>query len=1566
MPTQLQHEDYQTLKRSLPAVFQEQFLFEDTVLAQAYPLLNMICPDRDKIGRLQTDLEIPQLPSSQDSVLKILPLFQDLADQFQADALFKYRLPIMLSEFPIHSRAINKAIRAFNKKIEAYHQVPGSPLAEDQLEGCYGRVLQAIKEHGIYCDVDSLWQLLGMMAGWSKLSPTELLGRVGLSSAEPALSPPSTSQEAPQEPLAETPIIITELEQPQDTPCQNPFLPNYNYRFNGAGRLAKETVYVLINCFGLKIGGHSDAQAKSLPRLIPLEELHDLIRRQLSHRMDVAPTKSFQYWLETTLHQLGVAFIQRKEDDLSNEILVNPFFTKPISFLSPETILSALRNTLPDFASKELNPNKADLTILSQYLFELLQGFQMNPGQALGIGANWDGTVNMSNEAGTEAFKFRDAELGRRFKHLSLHRQGPSEAKMNAAIGALIEAQGFLTNFKRMSQIHPSEHLKIILDAIIDNLVTDLLPDPAYFENVLYQKFRKQYVVKRDQGVNNIIYFLIPCDQGTFVVRDGQEKQTPKNRRAGTLDVQDFPKNTTYSEQSRVCYDGNHLGPQLLQHAQALHKTARGHIVYDPIAEDTFLEDAFYGQVNRSDNGDLIPFYGVMPKNFDRHFNQEPELCASFVIRMYQSARIMEYCPTFRNTYEQIKTLFLPAPGSQPPVLPSFCSDFLIEKRQSFLTALASGERSFSTCHKPFYSLFKNLIYHLYDVGREDEHFGHTFLSFIHSYDTFYPASKARCEKLIRDLKVNRPVYVSPECLSRYDETLRYLQDITDFFYPKPTDALAQEIARQAKRHAKALLKSPVIQTYFELQKQNKQANLSRTQTPGMLYAALKHDGPSTSVADDYQRMHRVSFPSFYRDPDGTPCGEPQTFDSFVDGAAKAAGAGLRVMDKTNWFGILRNPFTEPFLCAKDQAALHRFDPLRPLWIAQGALKGFFWDGLAKGLWETVTTPFLMIADFFSWQYQNITAKEIASLPNPLAIPAAPANESNFRAQAAANTRDFLLHLLGKQEEIHLIKYNVLAYTLDLTKHLYPNLSEEDIGLYYQKLENTLPLQDEEWNTLIQSLILSTEDEALTAIFQRNHLSINKNLILAVYRCLTHPLFSQQPNPIKQDTQSFFSLGSNQQEVLTSILNLYQQTPEDMKQSFQNLFKFNGTIHKALQIRDQLLQVVQNFILNVFDEQALRDFLLDCHIDQLILELTPFTLDSTILRLPDGIKGPLHKLVTSNNPHLLEDYTLTDKQITLLRGIQTLINETTDPTARESLVTLCCVKTTLNPFLSVKEEAHNKWAKNMERELNHQLLSLEQAQEIFAILSDNLKRLPSLQSQLMPLLSCFETLNIDDNESLNQFYEAACGINHSLTHYWQQHKSSKNTWLVEAQTLLMDFLNVTMNTVVNARLAKGDIFGPIPPNNPLATSLAIESWLTGLHKNNPDFRSLLEQQVQQAPSLDHALWRNKCIFQVLETHNPNQKIANTGMPFLLRFWSQHKANVVKTGERYSNPKTGRANKSNHATLFQDCITLQSAKAKAQDRLPKFSIFSQSRKMDATDTENQINLGMPSSSSSSLR
>lgn len=1571
MPSSLQDQAFLELKRALPDVFCEAFTHDDPVIARAYPLLTMICNNQALLQqvRLTLNLPIPAPIKGATYPTQIQALCEKLETNFNRDALFKYRLPVMLGEFPIHTRVINQAIKAFNQLIEQYHQEASHTLDGEQLEENYLALLTTIKEHGATCDIESLWQLLHLLSGFCIESPEHFfIVRDSAEAVDLEPNPPSETKD-------KKPVVITELAHPTESLSARIFVQNYDYNFNRAGRLASETDTLLLNAFGMKIGGHFDAQVKYPPKLIPINLLHAMIQRQLSHRMEIPQGIAFKLWIELTLHALGMRRIQQTEEDETSETFINPFLAEPISALNPQKIEATLKASLLQLSEETLSPTPSDLEVLSCYLFEFLQGFQTNPGQALGIGANWDGTINMSNESGAYPFKLHESEVlwGKRFKQLSLHRQGPSEAYMNAATGINYEIQGFLTDFDYMTQLQASEHREVLYNALIDNLVSDLFPEPAYFENQHYKKYRKQHVVQRNsQGDIRVDSFYQLSNHGTyFKDKAGKEKQTPLYRRAGTLDVQAFPRNTTYSENSRASYAGNPLGPLQLQYAQSMHQVARGHIAYDPICPDQFIPDSFHGQVMLSHNGDVLPFIGVIPKNFDKHFKQDKELCASFVIRMLQSSRIREYSPTFRDAYEQIKTRFLPSHEAAIPALPPLALSHHIVTQYEQLTQLLSEEqRTFSSCEHTFYSLYKNLIYSLYEFGREDENFVRYFITLINAREIFYPITKATCESIIRDLTVNRPVGSLPAALAHYDEMLHFLRDLTLYFYPTPSDELATEIAYQAKLHIEPLFQSEAIQTYFESLQGSTQANLSRRQSPGMLYAALKHHAPSQTIVSDYTRMHQENFPSYFRDPEGASFGEPQPSEKMMDWGAKWVGAVAQLIHKYHLFSVISQPFSKSYTEALQMTVKHR--RLKPLWAILGGLKGFFLDGLAVGLWQTTMTPFLMIKDLGSFGYHAFKKKKNISLNNPLAISAAPLNEPSLKVKTITASRDYILQLLSTAPQKDNKKIKVVSHATALLKLLYPQLTHEDIHRCELQLNSAFPLNEDEMAQLfnpfkdlfekddieeplqaddieIKPLFSSAiEDKfvGLAACLNKHTAIINQDVIHAVFKCLINTAFLHHSNTVIKEAQSFFSLNSKQHRALTELLNLYRDiSNHDDKQAFVRLFQFRGTIHLALQRRDQHIQTIQSWLSPLFDKEWVLDLLFDHQIETVTSALTPHNLKDITSKLPLRIKRPLLELLQSQDSSILQHYTFTRQQENFVVTVCAMFNQITDERAREAIIHHCSVENIEDSVtVSARDSAQNKWSAFAKRELKHQLLAHTDVNALFKILDDNLKqsadfinKLQMLKRRYLLLDNQFKTApNSCDGQALNEFYMTACCIQNRLAEHINSCKKSDSASYEEAQTLLGHFIDVTMNAMVNSWLDAVDLFAE-ELTNPFMKSAAIESWLIQLKEKNHDLRSLLEQQIQQSPSLDHALWRHNCIFQVLEKSSPTQRITKTGTQALLRFWAQHRDNRTNTGDVYRDPKTGEPYKSTAAILTNGSITMQYALERVREKLA-FSVI----------------------------
>ncbi|MEO8401354.1 MAG: hypothetical protein ABI597_06075 [Gammaproteobacteria bacterium] len=1555
----LEEKYFVPLRQSLPNNFFHLLTPDEKSLAQAYPLLNMICKDREAVAHLREQFNIlPPKPLSKKEIIqqaeKVCDKLIDLETSCQQNILFMYRLPIIMGEFPVHTRAINNAIKKFNQFVEDYYQ-NDDRIDSQLLNAAYKNILIEIRQHGSQCDSDSLWQLLSMMVGWS----TEPTANIFKEYPFLLYSPSSLAQENKEEKVqaVETQeqlfkLVVADSTLPNKiASLNNPFISDYNFNFNRAGQLT-ETDTLLSNMFGLKIFGHVDAQVKYPPRFIPLAELHSIIYRQLSHRMDVPQDEIFNSWIDHSLSSLGVEFIAQSDENVSDKF-VNPFLSEPISFLNPEKIHHVLQKTLIPYQSELHQINTVQLKIISHYLFELLQGFQINPGLALGIGANWDGTVNLSNEGGAYSFKFNEAEAawGKRFKELSLHRQGPAEAYMNAGKGIPYEAGGLLTGFDYMTQLKPSEHHELIYNALVDNLIAELFPEPGYFENQQYKKYRKEHIVcKTKEGDTIIESFYQISDNGTyFKDKNGVFKQTPMYRRAGTLEVSAFPRDSGYSENSRASYAGNPLAPLQVQYAQSMHGNTRGHYAYDPINKDQFIPDTFYGQVMLSENGDYLPFNGIVPKNFDKNLKQENELCASFVIRMVQSSRIREYCPTFNETLDKIKTRFLPSYERKIPSLSDHnLTSHVKSKYMQLDQMLQQNNRKFADCQKLFYSLFKNLIYSLSVYTHHDQHLKSSFIQLITSAETFHPLGRANCERIIRELIISRPITIAPVMLKKYDDMIDYLKDLITYFYPTPSDSVAKLIALHARKNVKPLLETKSIADYFVQMQKSQQANLSRRQTPGMVYSALKYGGVSKAVVEDYKKMHGDNFKSGYRDPEGNQMGEPQTHERVLDWLAKSLGAGLQLAQRYNLFAVIRRPLVQPYIQVKEMSHAHK--SVGYLALAMEGVKGFVWDGLLIGAWQTVTTPFLMCGDLVSWAALTVAPKKMQE--NALILSAASTNEPGLKVKASMQSRDYILQLINQFQHtndrpaLYNVKNNYLLEASRLLKILYPDLLSHEIDCCLDRMEKDFPLTHEEWGQLLKPFTEVLRHPDLLKFSS----AINYDFIHAVFKYLSDPLNQLNSKIALKQIQSFYRLNSAQTKALTVFVNFYSKIINPIKkQQFIKLFQFGGAIQQILQVKDKQLHKIQNWLMIVFNEQWLRVILFEQNFKTSHKPMTAKVLDQIIDHLPDKIKRPLYDLCHSHNQNNLDKYVLDDHHKVFIKECYAVINTIIDANQINNLIQRCKIMITVNPSaLSIKDKANAKWKHFAERELKHAPLSTIAVNEIIDDLSSKLTALPKLSMKLQQLRRDYQKIISDHlqsdpihnsihirsvdafgeektNDPLTQFYNSATELYLQLIKVTTDHQ--------EASSLLRNFIDVTMNALVNARLDKVNIFSNDARTNinPLLNSVAIEEWLNAVRNNNSDLRALLEQQVQQSPSLDHALWRQKCIFQILEKRHLGERVRKTGVQSLLRFWCQHKNNVTRSGKIYFDEKETQPRKS--ATIFNGSRTMEYAINRVNEKTP---------------------------------
>lgn len=1495
-----------TLRTKLPQVMRDQLNLKTQT--RAYFLLAMLSDD-DCVHRLceQLQEQYKVQPSSKTPLEQALSLITQLQESpCNHLAPFKYRLPNFLGEYPIHSREINSKIKQFNQLIEAYHADDhAKELDASALDKAYQDVLFALKDHYMGCNINSLWQLLKAMSAWST-APIEMF----LPNYPYLLSPVAhTDNPAQVESISLSKKLVDPIAQPLSTNKNvetQPFTSTFDYQINEAGRIADKSVYLSLHGFALKPGGHADALAKKIPDFLPWVQWQSNIRRQLSQLINLSLNDEFFDWLQTVLQRLGVEFITLKSS--SYECYVSPFLNHKtiLNSLNEEMVLRILQEQCEQ---ADITIGAENLPIIGRYLMRFLQRFQFNRGEALGIGANWGGVVSDSNEAGVDAFRFNDPEWALHFRNLSLHRQGPSEARMNAAIGIKYELQALLSSFEYMTQLQPSEHANTLYNALVDNLVTSLFPEPPYFENPAYAKYRRHYVVNdTDEGMQQIDFFYQPDPQGTyFKTNKGDYKQTPMFRQAGSLVVEAFPRDTGSGDCAQSLSVANPLWPLQLQYAQSSSTGMRGHLVYNPIGPDEFIPDAFYGQVIREAEDFFVPFIGVIPKNFDKHFKQV-ELCASFVIRMLQSSRLMAYCPTFSAYYFAIAARFLPPIDGATPLLPSHTNIEINRKWKMLDKILHDPQRTAEVCHKAFFSLFKELIYSLYPLTQEDADLHYYFVELTSSPDAFAPQNRATCDRLIRELTTLKPLQNIME-LQHYENTLSYLRQLTDFFYPSPSDETAQAIAQQARLHAKPLLVLQEIKEYFADLSKNPAANISPKVSPGLMYDALKYQAPSPAISQDfYSRRHTMNFHSGYRDLDGNQIVRPSTREAWLDIMVKTGGALLPLIrrDKT-FFSLLTQPFAQAYIAGYQKySTQERYKLLKAI----GSGIGGFVYGTGLGASHALSSiPRTLYNSLFTSAIQQQKAD------HSLAISSAPSNEPGARVQAIMDIRDHLLQLMATVNGHSPSKEELINRLLTHVKKIHPSLFSGRITKeirYKQILLNAFPLEASEWQQLFVPVIDTGSNKVLERIINKHVLQIDNVLIYALYECLTMPNFEQETREKIKIIIDKHKLKNPQDKALTALAVYYANNPDAKRKDIAQ-FRFNGPALTKLKEKEQGLHKIQTWINNALDIQWGLETLFSSFMGQYQMMLNQFTLSDIVAELPESMREVLMELLSrpGNEKQILNQYELNESHKEFLLQCTFCYQLIVSKEVRANILERTRIHDTYDSSLSIKAREHLKLTQFVQREWHHHLLPMEHVQSVIKEIKKQIKL--SEHSVIDELFHLYEIIvqSPQNTQVFDAFYDTAMKI--------------KKDYGVESP--LHEWVNVTMNVFVNQLLDEIKWSNEKQLMNPLSDSQAAVAWLNHLMNYKHGVRSLLVQQVEQSPSYDQAAWRCQHILQVLEQSQPDiDYIHGTGMQKLLRIICQNSNTMTTTGQQ-------KAREVPINVLCKHSITMQHALGRVKEKIP---------------------------------
>ncbi|MCW8451495.1 hypothetical protein [Legionella quinlivanii] len=1422
---------------------------------------------------------------------------------------FKYRLPHFLSEYPVHSRAINHKINRFNRLIESYHQSGFNQILNAQaLNKAYQNILRAIKKHHMGCNVNNLWQLLKAMSAWSTIPMDSLL------STYPSLLAPAINQSKPEGesgiPLPGDPVIPLNpaIGPNKSTPDVSPFTATSDYQISEAGRIADTSVYLSTHGFALKPGGHADALAKKTPDFLPWQQWQAMIRRQLSQWVDLPLNEDFFDWMQTVLQRLGIQFIQLKTD--SYDSYVSPFLDGKtiLNSLNEEMVIGILQEQLQQSA---IRIDSAHLSVISRYLIRFLQRFQFNRGQALGIGANWGGVVSDSNDAGMDTFRLNDPKWASHFRNLSIHRQGPAEARMNAAIGIKYELAALFSSFNYMTTLQPSEYSETIYNALVDNLVAHLFPEPPYFENDTYVKYRRHYVsTYSDAGLQRIDSFYQQDSQGTyFKTTRGDYKQTPMFRQAGSLLVEAFPRDTGSGDSLQSLFVANPLWPLQLQYAQCSSTGTRGHLVYNPVGPDEFIPDAFYGQVIRESDEVFIPFIGVVPKNFDKHFQQE-ELCASFVVRMLQSSRLMVYCPAFFAYYNAIATRFLPPASKNTPPLTHQYNDEIQRKWQAFDDALQHPQRTADNCHDAFFSLFKELIYSLYSCTKDDVDLHYYFMELITTAEAFEPQSRLTCERLIRELTTLKP-FQDTRASKYYEAVLGSLKELTQFFYPFPRDETAKSIAEQARLHVKPLLALQEIKDYFaDLTQHNSAANISRKVSPGLMHNALAYQAPSPTIADDfYRRRHQDNFYSGFRDLDGNQIATPSGREIGLDLSIKTVGALLPLIHREKTiFSVLTQPFAQAYIAGYQ--AYSTQEQYKIIYAILSGAGGFLY-GVGLGLIDSLSSiPKAIYNGLLASVTRPVKANHV------LAISSAPGNAPGLRVQAMMAIRDHLLRLIATANGHELSHDELINLLLIYVKKIHPGLLSGRVireEFYKKILSDAFPLTASEWNQLFDPVI-NAANPSLRQIVNQYALQIDNVLIYALYECLTAP--AQITEEVTQSVIKHHKLKDPQDKALLALVFYYNSYPEARRADVDQ-YRFQGSALARLRARERVLRKLQIWLNNALDRQWALEASLNYSLEQYTLLLNQFTLAGIVAELPDCMKEILKEVFSrsENEEKILKRYRLNEIEKAFLLRCSNCYKSIISTDKRAIVLEQTRIDKNKDASLSTKTSEHLKLTQFIQREWQHQLLSSEQLQSVI----DEIRRQigsanHSMVDELFILYK--EALkNPKCSKAFDRFYEM----------------SIKMQSQYRLGSPLREWVNVTMNAFMNLLLDEITWINDRALSSHLDDSQAIVQWLSHLSSASHEIRSLLKQQVEQAGSLDLAAWRCQHILRVFEGLKPQlEPVRHTGMQKLLRVVVQNRNVITSTAEQKDREVAVKA-------LCEYSVTMQHALRRVREKIPDADI-----------------------------
>ena len=264
-------------------------------------------------------------------------------------------------------------------------------------------------------------------------------------------------------------------------------------------------------------------------------------------------------------------------------------------------------------------------------------------------------------------------------------------------------------------------------------------------------------------------------------------------------------------------------------------------------------------------------------------------------------------------------------------------------------------------------------------------------------------------------------------------------------------------------------------------------------------------------------------------------------------------------------------------------------------------------------------------------------------------------------------------------------------------------------------------------------------------------------------------------------------------------------------------------------------------------------------------------------------------------------------------------------------------------FLGGTDIAQKRWEKFANRERAHEFLDREESLKVLADIasigavkdSEHLKR---------SIACCQEDLPAADNGLTDDFYQHYQQFQSEVQDQITKHEAIvyKNcnafftsgfkrsrkivAELTEASTMLRNYVDVTMNAMINKKLDQYEFKSANPDNSPLIGSDVIKSWLIELSKDRTAFRSFLDQQRKEN-NLDQAIIRQTFIIMVVEQQQPSKEvIEKTGLQKELRRYYGSEKTLDNLGSTTNIERIDIQN------FFHKCPTLDYASKRVQEKI----------------------------------